>query len=223
MALTGRLIADALSHNPNFKIAAHVSSAEAVVAFTTHVQVHVALIGITFVKAHDGVEVLQRLRSSKPTIRSIMLLDVPSPDLVVECFRSGTKGVFRTSSDGYEVLCKCIQCVHDGQIWASSQEINWVMDSLWDSSVGTSAQLVGKRSAGMDRCKLSPRETEIVSLLTDGLTNRDIARTLRLSENTVRNHLVRIFEKLGVSSRTELVLHSFGTSGRVVQLERPRK
>ena len=142
---------------------------------------------------------LRQLREIRPNLRAIMLLDSPDPQLVVDAFRAGAKGVFCPSQNQFETLCRCISRVHAGQIWANSAELTYVMEAF-----ATYAPL---RIVNADGQKLlSTREEDVVRLVADGLSNRDIAHELTLSEHTVKNYLFRIFDKLGVSSRVELVL-----------------
>lgn len=207
--LTGRLIVEALSHNRGVHVAAHVSSEDAVMAFTRHASISVALIAKNIAAPGDGLTVLRRLRAANSEIRAIMLIENPEPQVVVESFRLGAKGVFSMATSGYELLCKCIQAVHDGQIWANTQDLHWVMDSLRDMSHVQHATPASSSRRGLQIDKLSPREIDVVYLLADGLSNRDIGRALNLSEHTIKNYMFRIFEKVGVSNRIELLLQAF--------------
>jgi DNA-binding NarL/FixJ family response regulator len=100
--------------------------------------------------------------------------------------------------------------VHQGQIWASSEELCWLLSSL-ESSVfsPSSLRVVDVKGERL----LSNREEDVVKLLMEGYSNREIAQGLNLSENTIKNYLFRIFEKLGVSSRTELLLYAMSSMG----------
>jgi DNA-binding NarL/FixJ family response regulator len=207
--LTGRLILEALSHDRAFHVAAHVSSPDAVITFTRHAPIHVALIALNLEAPRDGWEVLRSLRSHHIRVRSVLLLENPDPNTVVESFRLGAKGVFNMSTDGYDRLSRCILAVHEGQIWVNAQEIHWVMEALQDLDFASAPPTPAKPHKVLESTKLSKRESDVVNLVADGLSNRDIARSLNLSENTVKNYLFRIFEKVGVSNRTELLLYAF--------------
>ncbi len=149
-----------------------------------------------------GFTLLRRLLKIDRLLRCIMLLDNGNRDLVVEAFRSGSLGVCERSQP-YDSLCKCIHSVHNGQIWANSQQLRYVLEALIK---GVPSRATGVRGELL----LTPREDEIVSLVTEGLKNREIAQTLGLSEHTIKNHLFRIFEKLGISNRAELILYLLG-------------
>jgi len=92
--------------------------------------------------------------------------------------------------------------VHEGQIWADTRNLAYLLDFLTQLKPLRLVKLGG----GMDR--LTPREAEVVHLLADGLSTRDISQKLALSEHTIRNYLSAIYDKLGVSSRVELALYA---------------
>ncbi len=144
-----------------------------------------------------GLKVLRQLRAAQQRIPTVVLLDSSDRDLVIECFRSGARGVFCRSKP-FEALCKCIHVVFQGQIWADTSELQYVLEGLAEM-----ARLPVVQNRGS--VKLTKRESEVVCLVSDGLTNRLVAEQLGLSEHTVRNYLFRIFDKIGVSSRVELV------------------
>jgi two-component system nitrate/nitrite response regulator NarL len=146
-----------------------------------------------------GFRVIREARLSCPHIRIIVLVDSPDRALVVEGFRAGADGVF-SRDEPFEMLCKCIRAVCEGQIWASSEQLRYVIDAL----VKDEPQPI--KSANGTQL-LTKREEELVQLVAEALTNRDIARQLNLTEHTVRNYLFRIFNKLGTSNRLELALY----------------
>jgi DNA-binding NarL/FixJ family response regulator len=147
----------------------------------------------------EGFHVLRELRSRKPETRAILLLPSRERGPVVDAFRCGAQGiVFR--DEPLETLCKCVHAVHQGQVWANSEHLGYVLEAL---SQTKPLRLQDPR--GWDL--LSKRQCDVVRLVADGMTNREISRQLRLSEHTVRNYLFQIFDKLGVSSRVELVLY----------------
>jgi DNA-binding NarL/FixJ family response regulator len=173
--LTGQLIVKALSHNSQFHVAAHVSSGDALIAFTRHAQIHVALIAVSLAAPEDGLNALRRLRVEYSQIRPVMLMETPYRRIVVESFRLGAKGVFSMSTGGYELLCKCIQAVNEGQIWATSQELHWVVDSLLDTPQASAAVVKSDRISEFR--KLSKRKFEVVNLLANEFSNRAISHS----------------------------------------------
>ena len=149
-----------------------------------------------------GLSLLRAMQSSKMQTRTVFLLDHPERALVVDAFRSGARGVF-SRADSLNELCKCISSVHKGQIWANSKEMEYVLEELAASRRLRVLDARGKQI-------LSKREEEVASLVADGLTNREVADQLHLSEFTIKNYVFKIFEKLGISTRVELVLYTLG-------------
>jgi DNA-binding NarL/FixJ family response regulator len=163
----------------------------------------VVVISSTLQGGHlSGFALLQWLKKANPNLNCILLLDRDDRDLVIEAFRSGAVGVCQRDQS-YEQLTKCISCVHAGQVWASSQQMRYVLEALsgWLPPIVLDTQ---------GHVILSKREEEIVSKVAEGLKNREIADLLFVSEHTVKNHLFRIFSRLGISSRTELILYAHG-------------
>ncbi|MGD0695485.1 MAG: response regulator transcription factor [Terriglobia bacterium] len=147
-----------------------------------------------------GFKLLRELRAAGSTTRPILLLGSHEPEQVIEAFSAGAKGVI-CKTDPLEMLYKCIRVVHAGQVWASSQELNWLLDAFTDREPFRIVNVLGIPL-------LTPRQEEVVRLVAEGLPNREISSALGVSEHTVRNHLFRIYEKLGISSRVELILYA---------------
>jgi DNA-binding NarL/FixJ family response regulator len=170
--------------------------------------------------AGNPLEVLRSMRELAPSVRSVVLLGQRDPETVVECFRAGARGVFSESTPEFRLLCKCVLCVHAGQIWASSEELTWVVEALESiKKQSTLRRVVNAQGVNL----LSKREEDVVQQLMEGLSNREIALNLKLSEHTIKNYLFRIFDKLGVSSRTELLLYSINSRRAVDPTDAERK
>jgi two-component system nitrate/nitrite response regulator NarL len=146
-----------------------------------------------------GLGVVKQVRASYPHTRTILLVDSPERALVVEGFRVGADGVF-SRAEPFEMLCKCIRVVGAGQIWANVNQQRFIIEAL---ATGSPQPIKGANGANL----LTKREEELVRLVAEGLTNREISRQLGLTEHTVRNYLFRIFNKLGTSNRLELALY----------------
>jgi DNA-binding NarL/FixJ family response regulator len=146
----------------------------------------------------DGYHILRELHALQSKTRAILLMDSRDRDLVIDAFKCGARGVvFR--DEPLETLAKCIHAVHRGQIWANSLHLGYLLEVLSQMPL----RLHDAHGAEL----LSKREGEVVRLVSEGLTNRGISTQLGLSEHTIRNYLFRIFDKLGVSTRVELVLY----------------
>jgi two-component system nitrate/nitrite response regulator NarL len=156
-----------------------------------------------------GFRLLHELRAAQSKTPTVMLLDSTERDLVVDAFRGGARGIFCRGRP-FNTLPKCIRQVHLGQIWVTNLELEFLLEL-----VISLRPLKIQHTGGMAR--LTPRERDVVHLVADGMRNQEIAVKLDLSEHTVRNYLIRIYDKLGISSRVELVLYAFsGTESSTV-------
>ena len=200
------LLSEAFSLDSRFKVAGQVASAQEVTTVLNSNEVDVVLIdGDLGGETPAGLNLLCHVRRVAPKVRPIMLIEKREAQRTVEFFRNGAKGVFIKSGSEFKLLCKCIGCVHSGQIWASSEELCWIVNAFEAvRSSPMSIRIVDAKGANL----LSKREEDVVKLLMEGLSNREIARNLELSEHTIKNYFFRIFDKLGVSSRTELLLYA---------------
>jgi DNA-binding NarL/FixJ family response regulator len=144
---------------------------------------------------------LEQITTMAPTARPIVLSEDMSKEDVVSFFRSGARGLVCASETSVSMLMKCIACVSTGQVWANADQLDRLLRSLSHPRSMVVANVMGD-------LLLSQREEQVLQLLADGLSNRDIAKTLKLSEHTVKNHLFHIFDKLGVSNRMEAALYA---------------
>lgn len=208
-SMTGELLTGALNRNPRFRVTACATTAQEVLHSVQSIAVHVALVSATLADGPlSGMGALRRMRESSPEVNAVVLLDTPDPGLLIDAFRAGAKGVFCPSRSTFKSLCRCVDRVNEGQIWASSGELTQVLEAF--------AQLAPLRVVNLDGLRLlTKREEEVVRLLAEGLQNREIARELNLSEHTIKNYLFHIFDKLGVSSRVELILYAVSSTKRM--------
>ena len=129
----------------------------------------------------SGFGALRQIRESNPEVKTVILLNAPEHNLVVDAFRAGAKGVLVMSSSSVKSLCRCVEQVNAGQIWANSSELSEVIEAF--------SQLAPMRVVNADGMRLlTKREEDVVRLLAEGMKNRDIAKELKLSEHTVRNY-----------------------------------
>ncbi len=152
-----------------------------------------------------GFEVLRELRASDPGVLAVVLLDTSRREVILQAFRAGARGIF-SRHDSVETLAKCIQSVYQGQIWANSEQMSYAVEALAASPVVRAVDANGLSL-------LSKRELEVVRSLAEGLSNREIADRLGLSQHTIKNYLFRVYDKLGVSSRLELLFMTLTQAG----------
>jgi DNA-binding NarL/FixJ family response regulator len=193
-----QLLSEAMRSDHGLQVVASASSSQELLDAVVRVPVDVAVISYSLDdQPGRGTEVLREMRKLRPQVKGVLLLDSSRPQDVLECFRAGAKGLF-SKHERLESLCKCIRCVHEGQIWARSIELEHALEALANSPLVRSTNHKGLEL-------LSTREREVVQYLAAGMTNREIAQSLGLSRHTIKNYLFRIFDKMGVSSRTELL------------------
>ena len=200
-----QLLADALRNDHGLQVVAAASNSAELLAAIARVPIDVVVISHNLDdQPGHGTQVLREMRALRPQIKGVILLDSSKPAEVLECFRAGARGIF-SKQEGLESLCKCIRSVHEGQIWARSVDLDHVLEAL------ANAPLVrATNHQGIEL--LSARERQVIQHLASGMTNREIAHALDLSPHTVKNYLFRIFDKLGVSSRTELLYLTMNNS-----------
>jgi DNA-binding NarL/FixJ family response regulator len=169
----------------------------------------------------DSMATIHQLHLDHPEIVKILMAEPCPREMVVSGFRAGVRGVFCPSEANLRLLRKCIHSVAGGQIWANAEQMNYLVESI-----GETPMLRVLNYRGVDI--LTPREEQVVALVAEGLGNREIAQGLALSEHTIKKYLFRIYDKLGVSTRVELVLYavnhstsSYGTWPAAVTTERP--
>jgi two-component system, NarL family, nitrate/nitrite response regulator NarL len=197
--LTAHLIADALRRDRGLTV--NDASGSSILTEAVSLQPDITILSENLEGTPGrGLAVLKQLRDAVPKTRTIMLLDCSERDSVVEAFRSGARGVF-SRNDPLKMLGKCVRRVSEGQLWVSSAQFQFLLEALSDAPA---TRLVDTKGANL----LSKREEDVVRWLAEGLTNSGIARELQISENTVKNYLFRIFNKLGVSSRVEVVIYA---------------
>jgi two-component system, NarL family, nitrate/nitrite response regulator NarL len=153
---------------------------------------------------YGGCDIAREFRDVSPETRCIFLLDKRKRDAVLQAFQAGARGVFcRTES--VQLLRKCIMSVSEGQIWANASEIGFALEALIQLSV---TQLTRPKINKL----FTSREQQVLNCIAQGLSNREIADRLGLSEHTVKNYVFRMFDKLGVSNRVELLVCSLTQS-----------
>jgi two-component system, NarL family, nitrate/nitrite response regulator NarL len=199
--MSSQLLAQALAQNTQFQVTGIEPKAASILAAVADEKPNVVLMSSVLDEANTGFDLIRQVCTTRPETRVVMLMDTSKRAAVVEAFRSGAHGVFsRTESP--KLLAKCISSVHQGQVWANSAELRYLLEALCESEP---ASMIEAETEAI----LSKREQDVVRCVAEGLSNREIASRLGLTEHTVKNYLFRIFDKLGVSSRVEVVLYVF--------------
>jgi len=198
-------IANLLSAQEGIEIAACTDTAAAAVEAIRKQRPHIALMGwpASSVNSH---KVFAAIQETKFHTRVIMLIDEDSKEDFIEAVRQGCCGMVPKQTST-ELLVKSIRKVHAGEFWLDRTTTAEVIRRLAKKGAGsanTGARLGLREQGGA----LSAREREIVVLVAQGFKNREMAERMFISEQTVKNHLHNIFDKLGVSDRLELALYA---------------
>jgi two-component system, NarL family, nitrate/nitrite response regulator NarL len=149
----------------------------------------------------DGLATLQRLQATKNKTRVIVLTASEDKNEFIQAMKFGTSGIVLKQT-ATELLIKSIRKVNAGEIWLDSHTTAAVMRQFASGDDPTPAP------QHRERPPLSQREREIVALVSQGFKNKEMAEKMFISEQTVKNHLHNIFDKLGVSDRLELALYA---------------
>ena len=147
----------------------------------------------------SGFDLAFQVHSTYLHLGIVVLLNEATDELVLGAFRAGARGVFCRQQPMAELL-DCIEHVGKGFIWAGRDETSLLLNAIRNLP---SLNLV----TAPDSPTLTARELQVVQHAAKGKTNKNIASDLGLSEHTVKNYLFRAFEKLGVSSRVEMLFY----------------
>ncbi len=209
--MAAKLLRSQLNERRNFDAYECASDGASVLAFIRKTRPSVALISPMLRDGPtSGLAVMREARAWGGSVRFVVLLKRAEEHLLVPAFRFGARGVFLRASYAFEDLCKCIRCVHEGQVWADSRQLGLVLDAFSEDPPPANVDPDGLRS-------LSRRELDVMRLVVEGLSNRQVANQLNLSHHTVKNYVFRMFDKLGVSSRVELVRYALANRDAVAE------
>lgn len=192
------------AHSRQITVVACVFTTEELLKKVAEHRPEVTLINSTLEgDARGGITALRKLRAAGAITCPIFLVDCSTPELVTDAFSAGAKGIV-SSSGPFEALYKCIQRVHAGQVWADSQQFQWILKSL---EAREPVRIVNALGTPL----LTKQEGVIVNMVAEGLPGSKIASKLGVSASTFKNHLYRIYQKLGISNRSELILYALSS------------
>jgi len=189
-------VANIINQEPDLHVVAEAENGvEAIRAFERH-HPDVTLLDLRM-PVMEGVEVVRQIRERDPRARVIILTTYDTDDEISQALKAGAKAYVLKdiSADG---LVGCIRDVLAGKSYLAPAA-------------------AAKLAEGVTRVQLTPREMATLRLLADGKANKEIANELDISERTVKTHLAHLFEKLGVTSRTEAI--KVATRRGLVRLE----
>ena len=148
-----------------------------------------------------GIEVLPVIREKNLKTKALMLTANKNETVIFKALKGGAKG-YLSKDVSISDLIKAIQAVHKGELWVERK----LMARFFDKEAVANPKEEGR--AERPKTVLTPREKEILSILTTGCTNKEIAQALFISEKTVKSHLNSIFRKLNVTRRLQAILQA---------------
>ena len=220
-----------LESSEDFTVVGEATNGAETVALTREKVPDILLLDVSM-PILSGFEVLRQISSLSQNVRPIMLTAGISKKDIVHALQLGARGVVWKDSPAH-ILAKSIRCVMNEELWISRENVIDLVNTLRTMIVKPQAhsdmaaaenprfaekvivappkgfEKADERLYGSTSSKkfgLTARELEIVSAIVDGQGNRDIALTYGISEYTVKHHLTRIFDKVGVFSRLELAM-----------------
>ena len=188
-----------LSLEPDFEVCAEAKDGSEVLDVLRQSEPDILLLDLKM-PGIDGIAALQRIQNQKLKTKIIVLTASDDEGEYVQAMKYGTSGIVLKQT-ATELLIKSIRKVYQGEIWLDAKTIAAVMRQF-----ATPGEVGSPRER--ERPRLSNREREIVALVAQGFKNKEIAERMFISEQTVKNHLHNIFDKLGVSDRLELALYA---------------
>jgi DNA-binding NarL/FixJ family response regulator len=148
--------------------------------------------------APNSVEAVTELLRQAPQLKIVVVTPTSDEQLTLELFRRGAHGILSREVEP-EILVDCLRKVAAGEPWLDSQGIHWVMEAYRGHNL--------RPSGARPKVQLTPKETLIVSCVTQGMKNKEIAVRVGTTEQVVKNYLRKVYDKLGVADRLELALY----------------
>lgn len=146
---------------------------------------------------------LRTIRALSPTSRTIVMSEAPADAAAVQALKLGARGYCALTTDP-AVLGKAIHLVQRGEIWVGRRVMLQLLEELMELQTATTSQ--------PNTELLTYRERQISELIAIGVSNKEVADKLSITEKTVKAHLTHIFRKLGLSSRLQLAVHALRPS-----------
>jgi two-component system nitrate/nitrite response regulator NarL len=186
-----------LSTQPDFTVVADASDGEEAVRLVGELKPDVLILDL--VMPHlPGLEALREITAGSHPVKTLLLTGTIDQKQVLEALQLGARGVVLKEAVSDE-LVDAIRAIDQGQHWIGGRVVTNLVQVLKDLMAATAPP--PRKTFG-----LSAREQEVVALVVEGCTNKDVGSQLGISEETVKRHLTNIFDKTGVSNRLELAL-----------------
>lgn len=148
--------------------------------------------------ASNPADAVGEILRQSPTCKLVVVTEQPDEELTLELFRRGANGIVSCEVEP-ETLVQCLRKVSHGEPFLETQAVNWVLEAYRTQ--------VSRPSSGRSKVQLTAKETLIVSCVTQGMKNKEIAQRVGTTEQVVKNYLRKVYDKLGVADRLELALY----------------
>ena len=185
-----------LASQPRFQVVSEATDGEDAVLLTTRLLPDILLMDVNMPRL-PGIDALRSLTLSHPRVKIVLLTGSISPQQIAEALQIGARGVIYKDTLT-DQLTAALLAVASGKYWIGGRRMETLDEVL--------ATLEPPPGVEKERFRLTRREMEVVQLIARGYSNRELAKELSLSEETVKRHLSNTFDKTGVSTRLELAL-----------------
>src|ERR1700733_8124510 len=148
--------------------------------------------------APNAADAVADIVKQSPEVRLVVVTADSNEEVTLELFRRGAHGIVSREVEP-ELLVDCLRKVAAGESWLDSQGIRWVMEAYRSQSL--------RPTGSRPKVQLTPKEALIVSCVTQGMKNKEIATRVGTTEQVVKNYLRKVYDKLGVADRLELALY----------------
>ncbi|MFL6451349.1 MAG: response regulator [Bryobacteraceae bacterium] len=203
-----------LSHYPDIEVVADAADGVETIDKTVHLEPDIVLLDLRMPRV-DGLTVLRSIQTRAPRSKVILFASADNKDEFVEAMKLGCSGILLKETST-ALIEKSIHRVQAGEIWLDSTTTAAVIRHFASPkdfpAAHTPTHSSGNGKAPRERAQLSQREREIIVLIAQGYKNKEIAEKMFITEQTVKNHLHNVFDKLGVSDRLELALYAIHNS-----------
>ena len=198
-----------LGHQPTLQVVGEASDGMEAIEKTVSLDPDVVLMDLKLPRV-DGLTVLRSIQARAGRSKVILFSSSENKEEFVEAMKLGCSGIVSKDSS-ITLIEKSIQKVFAGEIWLDSNTTAAVIRQFASPS-DFPAVHAGNGKTTRERAQLSQREREIIILIAQGYKNKEIAEKMFITEQTVKNHLHNVFDKLGVSDRLELALYAIHNS-----------
>lgn len=191
----------ALRQEKNIEIVAEAANESELIDVISDIKPDIILLDNVMLQM-NGNNLLPKIREKSPETKALICTDEKDEYTLIKTLKAGAKGYISKRDISISNLIKAIQAVHRGELWVERELIARFFEREADASSRNEVRIKEPKEV------LTPREKEVLNILTTGCTNKEIAKTLFISEKTVKTHLNSIFRKINVTRRLKAILYA---------------